>query len=75
MAMSTPTVTNISTANFRAIHPSGDMDPNTTPKIRNDGSSGAHHVSHVGYINNQAAGRAILTYCAEDNALNIDLIS
>ena len=75
MAMSTPTITNISTANFRAAHPSGNMDPAGLTQVRNDGSSNAHHVSHYGFLNDNKAGRAILTYCAEDNTLNIDLIS
>jgi len=78
MAMSTPTITNISTDAFRGIHPSGDQDPRHG---FNEGAKGnetllrPHHVSHVSYLNDQSTGRAILTYCAEHNALNIDLIS
>ena len=78
MSMSTPTITNISTDNFRRIHPSGDMDPRhgfNEGTYQNETLLRPHHVSHIGYLNDQKAGRAIMTYCAEHNALNIDLIS
>lgn len=65
MAMSTPTVTNVTTAAFKALHPPSGTD-----------SSTAHHLTHMGSIaGSRASGTADLWYCPQDNALNIELIS
>ena len=65
MAMSTPTVTNVTTAQFHALHPPSITD-----------SSTAHSLTRLGSISGKrASGTAELWYCPQDNALNIDLLS
>lgn len=65
MAMSTPTITNKTTAAFIALHPPSGTDLST-----------AHSLTHMGSISgSRASGTADLWYCPQDNALNIDLLT
>ncbi len=65
MAMSTPTITNVTTDAFKALHPASITDAST-----------AHSLTRLGSIaGKRASGTAELWYCPQDNALNIELLS